>query len=170
MLATIDSSHLSHEVLAILTYDGSFENVMINYTMVLVTLYTLLLLQSISQLPRYSLFLLASSVFLVAYQIGLCLLVQCVGISIVWSAYSGMVYNILHHHARRSEEPFDENILFQVRLQFLCVLSVWMYYLFVEEIITTVAHILAFVLGILITYPYFWISRRTKAYETICDS
>ena len=167
MLAPMDSSHLSHEVIAILTYDGSFENVLINYTMLVVTLYTLLLLQPISQLPRYSMFLLASSVFLITYQIGLCLLVQCVGISIVWSAYSGMIYSILHDHAKRSEEPLDENILFQVRLQFLGVLSVWMYYLFVEEIITTVAHILAFFLGIIITYLYIWLCPKTKVYEAI---
>ena len=170
MLASLDSSHLSHEVAAILTYDGSFENVLINYTMVVVTLYTLLLLQPISQLPRYSLFILISSVFLVTYQIGVCLVVQCVGISIVWSAYSGMIYTILHDHARRSEDPIDENILFQVRLQFLGVLSVWMYYLFVEEIITTIAHILAFILGMSITYLYIWICPKTKIYEAIDSS
>ena len=167
MLESLDSISLQREVVAILTYDGSQENILINYVMLLITLYTLLLLQKVSKLPHYLIFLVFSSVFLAGYQVGLCLIVQCVGISIIWSAYSGMIYSILHDHSKRSDEVVDENIMFQVRFQFLAVLIVWVYYLLIEDIITTVAHILAFILGIGITYFHIWINKRNKTYESI---
>jgi hypothetical protein len=149
-------STLIHQVETILTYNESLSDIYINYFLILVTFTTLLTIPSSMNSPYYKYYLIISTLFLIMYQITLCLIVGCVGVSIVWSAYSGMSYCLLLHNDKYKIVNFQFQHKFLIYIQFMIVILTWLYYYFMEEIITSIAHILAFLLGMGIHYIYYF--------------
>lgn len=126
-------------------------------------------------ISKRRIYAILSLVFVFAYQIGLCLLVQCAGISIIWCAMAAWIWMdyyhmFVHYHVSSSLPPisssqesslstpllvnnqdFIANKVFlkikyhQMIILFMDLMTV-IYYAIVMEPITTLAHILAFVI------------------------
>jgi hypothetical protein len=103
----------------ILLYDGNQVDVIINYALLLLNLGGAcfgLLLRSTSgdALPvrqsQVSMFLKASAAFgfVVAFQLVLCLIVGCMGISIIWCALAGWILCERRHKDRSGRQPHDQ--------------------------------------------------------------
>ena len=162
------------EVESILTYDNSLLDVLINYFLWMISLLSVcqvnyyFINDSInsfsfrsddSNLLKCMTFPVMSQVGLFVFQVGLCLVVGCVGISIIWSANMGIICIILHYFHNRRERNGSLRFCFNDLLKTSCVVlamcfAAWVYYAFVEEPLTTIAHISAYILGCLIATSY----------------
>ena len=96
-----------------------------------------------------------SLIFALAFQIGLCLVLHCSGISIVWCAGAGwMLYGSRQDHSA----PFSRR---HSKWQFWLPLAMdgagIMFYAITAELITTIAHACALVLGATL----YWIASRS---------
>lgn len=92
------------------------------------------------------------SSIVIAFQIGICLLVYCSGISIVWCAMGGWIVSERKRLRlydtqtaggdlfRRFSVPAEMSVVF-------VDIAVIIYYAFVSPILTTVAHVMSLVLG-----------------------
>ena len=82
------------------------------------------------------------------------MIVQCQGVSIVWSALWG--YNPLTYYKLLDIYDYSNSIksFISITLAVSCLYSVilWVYYAIVEEALTTIAHLCALILGIIIAY------------------
>jgi hypothetical protein len=99
---------------------------------------------------------IASLIFVVLYQIVLCLILGCSGISIIWCACAGWIVWEL----QRVDQPprgvassFPPEPLAVLSLDALTIL----YYSITAEAITTVAHFCAILLGILLSVLVSWL-------------
>jgi hypothetical protein len=146
----------------ILTYDGSATDIILNYVAFLANTIALAAVcigsarsrcgenrsrkqPTIIVLSNHSTWLLIT-LFLVFFQIFLCsVIVRCVGISVVWSAqcsFSLLLFLFL-------QNPFSKKSLFASTLISTSLsLALWIYYLIVSDLITTIAHICSIVLGL----------------------
>mmetsp|Transcript_4909 Transcript_4909/g.10161 ORF Transcript_4909/g.10161 Transcript_4909/m.10161 type:complete len:207 (-) Transcript_4909:166-786(-) len=87
--------------------------------------------------------------YLWAFQIGLCMAVGCVGISVVWSAQAGIVWAL----KRRHDCDKRGSVFNRVKRSFaLACCAVWVYYAIKEPPITSVAHAAAFLMGVAISF------------------
>jgi putative Mn2+ efflux pump MntP len=88
----------------------------------------------------------------------LCLIENCVGISIVWSANCGFSLVTYYYFAIKNEVYKNKSKTLKIKIglifTFLYCIVIWIYYCIVEHFITTVAHICAFLLGFLIGFFY----------------
>ena len=126
-------------------------------------------------------------VSLFAFQVGLCLIVGCVGISIVWSANVGVIVIILKYlwsqsqsllslsEARPSRYSFNfksSGAVVAVVVVLTPCVTAWLYYAVVEEALTTLAHLCALLLGVIIGLAYircFATQTRRRATEAESD-
>lgn len=135
------------QVICILTYGGDVWHSSINYSLTAITLgccslpylrrihsYENLVNNRTVPRPRTALFSLA---WTTSFQIGLCLVLHCSGISIVWCAGAGWLWLL------PAPEPSRRIILLADTLGAL-------YYAFTAPAITTVAHGCAFAMGLLL--------------------
>lgn len=151
-------------VCGVLSYDESLLDVCINYALLVATLSVLASLNHHRMYPSYARFVSASTALLLAFQIALCLLVQCVGISIVWSAVTGMCWRL--HKQGDATPPAVQLAVVGV---YVLALAAWTYYAVVEEPLTSLAHALALLLGGLMSQAYVMcVTLRTShAYSHI---
>lgn len=133
-------------VWCILTYDGSTTDIIINYTMLAINLLITAFVNRHQGVLWWVNVLLTA--FLFAFQIVLCLVIGCMGISVVWSAQFGY-YGVLAAFGKR---PITEQkeLLCAVLFGVVATLLTWLYYLVTAEAITTVAHLCAALMGALI--------------------
>ena len=198
------------QIYCILSYDGSREDIIINYTLLLLNFFvascplmitnttisgenndhdhitydtttntnatpppvsrncdTTLQRNDESYMSKRTLYAILSLVFVSAFQIGLCIMVKCAGISIIWCAMAAWIWMDCYYmfFRVRSSPPsslstplLNDNIsvdkLFRkIQYHQIIILLIdfmaLVYYAIVMEPITTVAHILAFtVLGL----------------------
>jgi hypothetical protein len=113
------------QIACILSYNGTVLDTVLNYTILAAHVYT----ERTSTSPRSTAATLSCFLFVVGFQIFLCLLVGCSGISIIWCACLGWQYRRL---------PLWLGILDGLLLLYYAVTGEW---------ITTVAHACAIVLG-----------------------
>mmetsp|Transcript_16074 Transcript_16074/g.19024 ORF Transcript_16074/g.19024 Transcript_16074/m.19024 type:complete len:164 (-) Transcript_16074:319-810(-) len=131
-------------LIIILSYDGSAEDIFVNYTLLLlnfgVAASSLLFPTTQTSLQKWFR-ALASLLFFIIFQILLCFEVHCVGISLIWCAIMGWIWM---DRRTRVDIPgvllVNEDIVLVVDILVIC------YYALVSEPIVTVAHILAIVL------------------------
>ena len=133
-------------VWCILTYDGSSTDIIINYTMLAINLLITAFVNRHQGVLWWINVLLTA--FLFAFQIVLCLVIGCMGISVVWSAQFGY-YGVL---AVFGKHPITEQkeLLCAVLFGVVATLLTWLYYLVTAEAMTTVAHLCAALMGALI--------------------
>jgi hypothetical protein len=140
-------------VACILSYGGSLGDCWINYFLLLTSVTGWILyihhqrwLQPSSfrsrDVPSHAA-AAGAFVFLVIFQISLCLLLQCSGISIVWCGIAGWMLTELLQREYRSSSSILVAML-------LCDACGIFYYAVTAEAITTVAHICAVILGSLL--------------------
>jgi len=130
-----------NRLIIIVSYDGSTEDMIINYTLLLLNFgvaASLLLLSETTQTSlRKWLHALASFLFFVLFQIVLCLEVHCVGISIIWCAIMGWI--LMDRRTPRVDIPIvllssQRDIVLGMDIVVIC------YYALVSDSITTIAH------------------------------
>ena len=98
--------------------------------------------------------------FAMAFQIGLCLVLHCSGISIVWCAGMGwMLYGSRQHPTPISGSRSNLQLWLPLALDFAGI----MFYAITAEPITTIAHGCAFVMGATL----YWIASRISLQMTI---
>lgn len=131
-------------VWCILTYDGSVVDIVINYAMLAVNLWITLLVNQREGLQRW--LFLPLTTFLFAFQVILCLVIGCMGISVVWSALFGYYVVLVAYGGERL--ILKEQVAFWFGV--FTTLVTCVYYLVTDEFITTVAHLCAALMGALI--------------------
>lgn len=154
-------------VVQILTYDGSETDIILNYltffvnTLVLAAVCRSSATSTSSRydentsrnlprkisLSRNRTWLWVTSL-LFLFQIFLCsVLVRCVGISVVWSAQCSFSVVTLHFY-----QIYNDNRILSAAVFTSTCLSVtlWIYYIVVSDLITTVAHFCSILLGLVL--------------------
>jgi len=138
---TSSGDSIINRLIIIISFDGSTEAMIINYTLLLLNFgvaASLLLLSTTQTSLRKWLHALASFLFFVLFQIVLCLEVHCVGISIIWCAIMGWI--LMDRRTPRVDIPIvllssQRDILLGMDIVVIC------YYALVSDSITTIAHI-----------------------------
>lgn len=152
-------------ILEILDYQGNETDTLINWTMLVISIVPFFLQTSLhlGTLKRVdSNYWPFHLVFYFIFQIVLCLLLECVGISIVWNAMMGLLItyfqltNLFKHKKVinwfRSKAPTYRIYLIACILSWVMGFGVDIYYLIIETFITTLAHFLAIILGLVTGY------------------
>ena len=88
-------------------------------------------------------------------QVGLCLSVNCVGISIIWS--SVFAFHMTIYHDFISTTTSVTLIRVATFLSTIATVVTWLYYAVTEEMISTVAHLCAAVLGFVLAHIFKWV-------------
>jgi hypothetical protein len=182
----------------ILTYQGSQRDIILNYALLVANVVVCSITTASNVhygtsrgLERK---LVASSalVFVAAYQINLCLLVGCSGISIIWSACAGWTLSEGRRRACMLEDSGSSaveasssrwgrhiTLLVWERFMLAADLLAIIYYACVTEAITTVAHLCAILMGFLLSLAsirifdpdYFGLgSNNQPSYQTFPSS
>jgi len=126
----------------ILSYNNNMQDVLINYTMLFIQICVNgKVYQRTNTTTSNN---IVAFLFVWLFQIGLCFAVHCSGISIVWNAMAGWVLFIC--------VADRENLSFLVLL--IPCFAVDVYYGFMSEAITTVAHFCAVIMGLCL-HSYF---------------
>ena len=132
------------DLLCVLTYAGSRVDVAINYTLLFAT-GTLFIFGGP---PKRGAMLL----FFAAFQLVLCYVIGCTGVSIIWCACAGG--GALDHHSGRRLVAF--------RVVSAAVVGALIYYAMVAEAITDIAHVCALTMGFLVVQADLAYSRRIE--------
>jgi hypothetical protein len=155
----------------ILTYQGSQKDIILNYALLVANVVVCSITTAsnahygTSRGLERKLVASGALVFVAAYQINLCLLVGCSGISIIWSACAGWIFSEGRRRAcmlRDSESsateaslssPWNRHVTLLVweRVMLAADVLVIIYYACVTEAITTVAHLCAIMMGFLLS-------------------
>jgi hypothetical protein len=144
-------------VTSILCYNGSHIDVLLNYSALIIdSTSTIILLHHLpsSSFGRLRYFSFPFIILLFLFQVELCLIVGCTGISIIWSALCG--FNLYSYSCFSKLEIYDKfNQLFLQQVlvsSSIFSLSLWMYYFVVADGMTSLAHLCAVLLGFLSGY------------------
>jgi hypothetical protein len=156
---------LSERTGCILSYDRTWKDVAINYALLTLNAAMCYIILKYQVNPRIIKFRLAMASFVavIVFQIVLCLLVKCAGISIVWCACAGWIMaerrhvidtvNLAKENITTGDSlmstvasPIDW-VMTMERVVILIDVGAIIYYAIVQEPITTVAHLLAMILG-----------------------
>lgn len=158
---------LSSNIECILTYKGDGDFMVVNYSLLVLNMGHCFLKLSSERIechPKRWKFALLSLLFSVVFQISLCLMVRCSGISIVWCAIVGWI--LFHSTPTNSESGARVHRLKMMEWIILIVnVSVIIYYAVVLPVITTVAHLLAIVMGVVLAKWEAWMLPETAAHE-----
>jgi hypothetical protein len=158
------SEGIGPQIGAILTYDSSDLDIGFNYSAWIISLLPCFLLDfylpTYFQLSRHHWILLQLSLFV--FQVGLCLAVDCRGISIVWSAncgYSTYFAYKMRYGSYLYEKKALEMIKLTAIVSLLWCLALWIYYAVTADASTSIAHLCAILLGIVLSYMRaYWIA------------
>lgn len=137
----------------ILSYGGSEIDIVLNYVLLLVNVASCGLTLAWEGGRGYRV-ALHSLLFVMVFQIALCLALGCSGISIVWCACAGWIMAERRRLEDRSEgNPSAERlkILYVERAIIFLDVGAILYYAVVTAPITTVAHFCAMVLGAMLS-------------------
>jgi hypothetical protein len=150
---------LSPSLDQILTYDYCNTDIFINYALILLLQAAVLLHDIPAVINAFS------TLFLWSFQIALCSIVGCVGVSVVWCAQMGILINNRHFRSGNDDS--------------LCTWSAWIYavslasgfislvyYAVIEEPITTVAHICALGMGIFVDKVAYHYQQSAKSEDS----
>ena len=153
-------------VVCILTYNNHQVDVYLNYVAILLSTIPLMLTFALlnrckySSVIRHTLWIIIL-LFLFLFQIGLCVAVNCAGVSVVWSALVGftpfLFVNIKYFDATAYESVYVTFINATLHVSIVYSIALWIYYAVVATFITTVAHFCALVLGIFLAYMLVYI-------------
>jgi hypothetical protein len=154
----------------ILTYQGSQRDIVLNYALLVANVLVCSITTAsnahygASRGLERKLVASGALVFVAAYQINLCLLVGCSGISIIWSACAGWIFSEGRRRAcmlgdsgtsatEASSSPWNRHITLLVWERFMLAFDILViiYYACVTEPITTVAHLCAILMGFLLS-------------------
>lgn len=155
-----------HQIFCILLYQGSSKDVVINYTLLLLNLLvassplfaipngTTWSISNRNDFHRKRIYAFLCFTFVSTFQIVLCLLVKCSGISIIWCALAGWILMDYYHPgpgdqvsvSNTDDHAFVCRIDYHQRIILIIDLVAVVYYAIVMEPITTVAHVLGFVI------------------------
>lgn len=93
---------------------------------------------------------------------------QCTGISIVWSALCGYCWMVYYENKNKSNE-YDAHyrVLWALSVTTVYCSILWVYYLIVEALITTIAHVCAVLLGLVIGFTFNRLSQLNTNYHRI---
>mmetsp|Transcript_380 Transcript_380/g.461 ORF Transcript_380/g.461 Transcript_380/m.461 type:complete len:177 (-) Transcript_380:8-538(-) len=164
-----NSEHLIEQTECILTYAGSTKDIMINYALIAINILLVIKLfnnntENIRR-ERWGIgkrwFAAFGFMFVVLFQIVLCLIVGCAGVSIIWCAICGWILreenlllgasttsvSTLHDTTNPGPATQQGKKIDLVSLVLFVDISVIIYYSIVEEPITTLAHFLAIIMG-----------------------
>lgn len=149
---------LTSQIQDILDYNGSGTDVILNYTAIVVTLTPILLeLYELPDRSRLWQFIwVPLLIFLFTFQIILCVIVGCFGVSIVWSALCGfsvyIYYRIFHLMDVANRRTRLRLIRLSLSSSVLLSTALWIYYAATSDVITTVAHLCALFLGVSLAF------------------
>lgn len=161
-------SNLQQHLRDILTYDDSKLDIALNYFLLVFSFIIFCFLNWWTQkttrprsancltMPLHRHFMFMPCLYeieLFVFQVGLCLAVGCVGISIIWSANVGIILIIAKYERLLQERIFTPKGCVQY-CSLLPFTSTWMYYALTEPFLTTLAHICALLLGLLIGHMH----------------
>lgn len=139
------NSGLDGQVLCILSYEGSALDVKINYTVLAANLFIAAIPffqwhrsddtpSSRARSERRGLGAICSLLFVILFQISLCLIVHCAGISIVWCAVGGWI--LMDWKSGETDIALARQQAAVLTIDLLAMT----YYLIVADAITTLAH------------------------------
>ncbi|GKY94267.1 hypothetical protein MPSEU_000392500 [Mayamaea pseudoterrestris] len=159
-------------VTCILTYGGNRTDTAINYTILLINLAACYFIVAKERNHAQSICAIKSFALVVCFQILLCLLVGCSGISIIWCACAGWMIRRMKLHGQSNEytalaaasDTVDATarthrcdtqwlILASQRITLGIDALAVMYYFCTTELITTIAHVCAVILGMMLYSP-----------------
>lgn len=83
-------------------------------------------------------------------QIGLCLMADCVGMSVIWSAVFSFHFTIYHPLVTTSTMSSTFMLQGTTVISIIATVATWLYYAATEEMISTIAHLCAAVMGFVI--------------------
>ena len=161
------TSNILSRIGCILTYGGEANDIVINYTLLVlnsVWCYCLMVVAAVtaaatispSKRRKYHISCTMALLFVVFFQIGLCLIVGCSGISIIWCAQAGWIVQQRLYYQQNLRWSSEEApvILRKMEIGTLIVdfMAILYYAIVSEEAITTVAHFCAFLLGSLLSF------------------
>lgn len=133
----------------ILTYSGSIPDIFLNYLLFAINVAGCTCM-AMTYRPGKHRYAAACLVFVVAFQIGLCLQVGCSGISITWCAMAGWMMSerrvIAIDSIGRRQSTIFSYLNYYITAMW-CDGAAIVYYAIVSEPITTVAHVCAVILG-----------------------
>eukprot|EP00540_Astrosyne_radiata_P011954 CAMPEP_0116834624 /NCGR_PEP_ID=MMETSP0418-20121206/7092_1 /TAXON_ID=1158023 /ORGANISM="Astrosyne radiata, Strain 13vi08-1A" /LENGTH=204 /DNA_ID=CAMNT_0004464199 /DNA_START=52 /DNA_END=666 /DNA_ORIENTATION=+ len=141
-----------------LDYEGNQLDVLINYPLLVVNFLVCVLALCLqpttdaAKVRKLRWYAFACLVCVTLFQLGLCSLVYCTGISIVWCAMGGWIIRErrqLQESTERSSLRTDSLAL--ERIVIVLDFCIILYYAFVANPITTVAHVCAVVLGAILS-------------------
>lgn len=152
---------MNKTVIGILTYYGRTDDTILNYTSLTcstVALATLCYHLQVQYEGSTRHVWIPLTLFLLLFQVGLCLVLSCSGISIIWSSEIGFCWYFLPVFFTEQAEKSHTRLLplTLVGLSSLLASSLWIYYYTTAELLTTVAHACAVLLGALCG----WLVRR----------
>lgn len=160
-----DTSVLSR-IGCILTYGGGARDIAINYALFIlnsVWCCRVAVMATASATPNtrksYYTSSAISLLFVVAFQITLCLILGCSGISIIWCAQAGWIVHHRYHQTHSQAHRIPKAEIGVVVVDVLAIL----YYATTTEAITTVAHFCAIMLGSLLS---FLVTRKIPLDQT----
>eukprot|EP01038_Epipyxis_sp_PR26KG_P008644 gene8644-11684_t len=143
-------------LLNILSYDGSVLDCALNYVALIVTSVALTFaFISTSwhdeRLQRLPFLMIPIEIFLFIFQIVLCVIESCVGISVVWSGLCGinmlwMYWFCNSPNSLNNCKMNDVSATFFILSLLFCV-AIWIYYAIVDNLLTSIAHFCAILLG-----------------------
>ena len=129
----------------VLTYNGSEHHMIINYSLLLLDIIICGMLLSRSPSSRRHFYAMESLIGVISFQIGLCLLIGCMGISLVWCALCGWYF---HQQLSVTNDVQTVQITSGSLIMVIANLAALLYYAASTTAITTLAHELAILLGI----------------------
>jgi hypothetical protein len=114
-----------------------------------------------------------STIYLWVFQITLCFIVGCVGVSVVWSAQLGILINHRRHHSATKISTNEKTRLWAMRLYRVSLVigfTAWVYYAVIEEPITTLAHFCALAMGLLLdALTQRWMPPAPSAQSSVME-
>ena len=133
------------DLYCVLTYNGSRSDVAINYALLFAT-GTLFIFGGPPKRRG------AMLLFFAAFQLGLCYVIGCTGVSIIWCACAGG--GALDHHRGLRLVAF--------RVVAVAVVAALLWYALVAEAITDIAHVCALTMGFLVVQADELYTRRLE--------
>ena len=131
----------------ILTYDHCVTDIVINYALILLLQVTVLLHRIPTKIVA------CTTIYLWVFQVTLCLIAGCVGVSVVWSAQLGILIHHRRHRLATKPSLHEEPRLWATRFHIASLVigfTSWVYYAVIEDPISTLAHFCALAMGLLL--------------------
>lgn len=104
--------------------------------------------------------------FLTHGQIGLCLWLDCTGISVIWSAICGFNVVCFSHFINIDAYTATHNLWmrYTVGVSVACSIIAWIYYAVVDAMLTSIAHVCAALLGCGMARGYIRLVKKCEFY------